>query len=591
MTASARAAFTKSTRSLPKLMMVLMIVISIINPPMPSQAQSTESGKPSLVVLVVADQFPYNFLARYRDKFQAGGLRLLMDQGAHYPSCNYKTATAQAAVGASIISTGAYPWATGVVGNTWYSRSKKGPTSATLDDSATMVGGNGPAGSSKGMAGTTIGDQMKLATNGRSKVFSVGVEQSSSLLLAGRLANNAFWLDNKTGSMVSSSKFGTTLSGWVKAFNDLRNAEKSLGKPWQRLLPENQYAASTKDDYPYERTLPGDGKVFPHVIQAGSQSANQDYYEPFAMTPFANQLVVDFAKEAVEKEFLGQHPDTDLLIIGLNAGEKLTQYYGPYSQETQDLVLRMDQSLANLFQFINEKVGSNKSLIVFTASHGSPAIPEFSKERGLDAGRIDPKVFSSFLDAKLDTQVAHEDWIEAFDPPNLYLNLDAIDRQKLRQPDVESLVGRVAHSVPGIGEVFTAWQLYTNQPPNSPLSDVVRKSYYFGRSGEVFVNPKPGFVFTSESSGTGFGSPFAYDTQVPLLLYGAGVKPGKYGQSVAPSDIAPTICAILGIESPSNSEGSPLADAMSQTSFQAIPKPVVQPVSEDDGQNKKKRRY
>lgn len=571
--------------------MIFVFIISIICPPMPSQAQSTDTGKPALVVLVVADQFPYNFLARYRDKFQAGGLRLLMDQGAHYPSCNFKTATTQAAVGASVISTGAYPWATGVVGNTWYSRNKKGSTSATLDDSATMVGGNGVAGSSKGMAGTTVGDQMKLATNGRSKVFAVGVDQSSSLLLAGRLANNAFWLDNKTGSMVSSSKFGSTLTGWVKAFNDQRYPEKSLGKPWQRLLPENQYAASTKDDYPYERMLPGDGKVFPHVVQAGSQSAGQDYYEPFAMTPFANQLVLDFAKEAVDKEFLGQHPDTDLLIIGMNAGEKLTQYYGPYSQETQDLVLRMDQGLATLFQYINDKVGHGRATIIFTASHGSPAIPEFSKERGLDSGRIDPKVFSSFLDAKLDTQVGHEDWIEAFDPPNLYLNLDAIDRQKLRQPDVESLVGRVAHSVPGIGEVFTAWQLYTNQPPNSPFSDLVRRSYYFGRSGEVFVNPKPGFVFTGESTGTGYGSPFAYDTQVPLLLYGAGIKPGKYGQSVAPSDIAATICAILGIESPSNSEGTPLADALSQTSIQSTPKPVAQPVVEDDAANKKKRRF
>ncbi len=564
-------------------------MISIICPPMPSQAQSTESGKPSLVVLVVADQFPYNFLARYKDKFQAGGLRLLMDQGANYPSCNFKSATTQAAVGASIISTGAYPWNTGVVGNTWYSRNKKTQTSATIDDSAEMVGGNGTAGSSKGMAGTTLGDQMKLATNGRSKVFSIGVDQSSSLLLAGRLANNAYWFDSKTGSMVTSSKFGRTLTGWVKAFNDQRYAEKSLGKPWQRLLPENQYAASTKDDYPYERMLPGDGKVFPHVVQAGSQSANQDYYEPFAMTPFSNQLVLDFAKEAVEKEFLGQHPDTDLLIIGLNAGEKLTQYYGPYSQETQDLVLRMDQNLATLFQYLNEKVGHNKTLIVFTASHGSPSIPEFSKERGLDSGRIDPKVFTTFLDAKLDAQIGQDNWIEAFDPPNLYLNLDAIDKQKLRQPDVESLVGRVAHSVPGIGEVFTAWQLYTNQPPNSPLSDAVRRSYYFGRSGEIFVNPKPGYVFTSESTGTGYGSPFAYDTQVPLLLYGAGIKQGRYGQNASPSDIAPTICAILGIEAPSASEGSPLADAMAQPSASYPSKPVVQPVTEEDP-NKKKRR-
>lgn len=558
---------------------------------MPGLAQSSDSSKLGLVVLVVADQFPYNFLARYKDKMQAGGLRLLMDQGAHYPSCAYKCATTHSAVGSSVIATGAYPWSTGVVGNTWYSRGKKGPTSATVDDSAEMVGATGSAGSAKGVSGTTIGDQMKLATNGRSKVFAIGVEQAPSLLLAGRLANSAFWFDNKTGNMVTSSKYGRTLTGWVKAFNDLHHADKSLGKPWQRLLPENQYAASTKDDYPYERTLPGDGKIFPHVIQAGSQSAGQDYYEHFAMSPFANQLVIDFAREAVEKEFLGQHPDPDLLILSLNAGEKLTQFFGPYSQETQDLVLRMDQSLAALFQYIKDKVGFGKTLIVFTASHGSPAIPEFSKERGLDAGRIDPKVFTSFLDAKLDQQVGQEDWIEAFDPPNLYLNLDAIDRQKLRQPDVESVVARVAHSVPGIGDVFTAWQLYTNQPPNSPLADAVRKSYYFGRSGEVFVTPKSGYVFTGESTGTGYGSPFSYDTQVPLLLFGAGVKPGKYGANVSPCDVAPTIAAFLGIEAPSDSEGSPLADSIAQANTASwAPKAEVKPVTEDDDKGKKKRR-
>jgi len=553
-------------------------------------AQSAEGGKPSLVVLVVADQFPYSFLSRYRDKFQAGGLRLLMEQGAHYPSCTYKCSTTHAGVGATVISTGAYPWNTGVVGNTWYSRSKKGPTSATIDDSAELIGANGTAGSPKGVSGTAIGDQMKLATNGRSKVFAIGVDQSSALLLTGRLANNAFWIDPKTGNMVSSSKYGRTPSGWVKAFNDQHYADKFLGKPWQRLLPENQYGASTKDDYPYERAFPSDGKVFPHVVQPGSQSAGQNYYDHFVMTPFANQMAIDFAREAVEKEFLGQHPDPDLLILSLSAGEKLTQSFGPYSQETEDLVLRMDQNLASLFQFINEKVGFNKATIIFTASHGSPSIPEFSKERGLDSGRIDPKVFTSFLDSKLDSQVGQEDWIEAFDPPNLYLNLDAIDKQKLRQPDVESLVARVAHSVPGIGECFTAWQLYTNQPPNSPMSDMVRRSYFFGRSGEVYVTPKSGYVFTSESTGTGYGSPFTYDTQVPLLLYGAGVRPGRYGASVSPSDIAATISAMLGIEAPSDSEGSPLAEAMAQPSSQAAPKVDIKPVTEEDDKNKRKRR-
>lgn len=588
MTAIARSFFRSGSRFLPRLILSLICLFTLTANQCPSYAQS-EPGKPSLVVLIVADQFPYNFLARYKDKFQAGGLRLLMDQGAHYPNCKYDSATTHSNCGASIIATGAHPWHTGVVGNTWYSRGKRASSSATADDSAQMVGANGTAGSNK-VSGTSIGDQLKLASNGRSKVFSIAGDQSVSLLLGGRLANSVFWLDSKSGNMVSSSKYGGTLTGWVKAFNDLHYPDKYLGKPWQRVMNENQYGASTRDDYPYERTMTGDGKVFPHVIQAGSQSAGQDYYENFVMTPFADQMVIDFAKEAMEKEFLGQHADADLLILGLSAGEKLTQYFGPYSQETEDLVLRMDQNLASLFQLIDSKVGMNKCMIVFTSSHGSPAIPEFSKERGLDSGRIDPKVFTTFLDAKLDSSIGHDDWIEAFDPPNLYLNLDAVDKQKLRQPDVESLVSRVAHSIPGIGEVFTAWQFYTNQPPNSPLSDKVRKSYFFGRSGELYVAPKPGWVFISESTGTGFGSPYTYDSQVPLLLFGAGIKAGRYGADVSPADVAPTIAACLGIEAPSVSEGTPLVDAMQQT-FAQSPKPTTQPVPEEDpNKDKKKRR-
>ncbi len=551
-------------------------------------AQSGDSGRPSLVVLIVADQFPYNFLARYKDRFQAGGLRMLMEQGAQYPSCTYDHATTHAATGAVAIANGAYPWNTGVVGNSWYTRGKKTTTSAIADDSSELVGASGSAGSNKA-AGTTIGDQLKLATNGRSKVFSIALDQSSSLLLGGRLANNAFWLDSKSGNMVTSSKYSKALPAWASAFNDQHYAEKYMGKPWQRLLPENQYAASTKDDYPYERTAVGDGKIFPHVIQAGAQG--QDYCEQFSMTPFANQMVIDFAREAVDKEFLGQHPDTDLLIVGLNAGEKLTQAFGPYSQETEDLVLRMDQNLASLFQMLNEKVGFNKTMIVFTASHGCPLIPEFAKERGMDGGRIDPKVFTTFLDSKLDSTLGHEDWIEAFEPPNLYLNLDAIDRQKLRQPDVEALVSRVAHSVPGIGEVFTAWQLYTNQPPNSPQSSKVRRSYYFGRSGELFVSPKSGYVFLGESTGTGYGSPFSYDSQVPLLLFGNGIKGGKHGADVSPSDIAATIAALIGIEAPSLSEGTPLSEVVSgQGLSQSTPRPDPKPDADEDDKTKRKRR-
>ncbi len=490
----------------------------------------------------------------------------MMDRGASFTHCQFENASTQTAVGHSIIATGAYPWATGIVGDDWYDRRKSKTISAVSDDTMKIIGANGTGSSSHFMQGTTIGDQMKLASNGRSKVIAISLQDRSSLLLAGRLANSAYWWDIHTGSFVTSSQYGTELSSWAQAFNDQHYADKYLGKPWQRLLPETQYTASTRDDYPSEKSLAGDGKQFPHVITGGANAPGEAYYNTFAMTPWSNQMLCDFAKDAIDKESLGLHTDPDLLAVSFSAGELLGGSFGPYSQEIEDLTLRFDQSLSGLIQHLEQKVGLDNCLIVFTSDHGVSPIPEFLKERGMDSSRIDIKNFKTLLDSSLDARLGPEDWIESFEPPNLYLNLNAIDKQKYRQPDVEALSAKMAHSIPGVGEVYTAAQFFTNQVPSGPLMNAVRKSYYWGRSGELFVMPRPGHIFMSESTGTTTGSPYNYDTQVPLIISGGNVQNGRFGQNSSPADIAPTIANILGIEQPSLSEGRVLSEAMSTSS-------------------------
>ncbi len=559
-----RSSRTSHKKSKQRILALVICAAALIMPVIPTQAQS--SSRPKLVVLLVADQFSYNYLSRYSDKFTSGGIKLLMDRGASFTHCQYENASTQTAVGHSIIASGAYPWATGIVGDDWYDRRKSKAISAVSDDTMKIVGANGTGSSSHFMQGTTIGDQMKLASNGRSKVIAVSLQDRASLLLAGRLANSAYWWDSHTGSFVTSSQYGTELSSWAQAFNDQHYADKYLGKPWQRLLPETQYTASTRDDYPYEKSLAGDGKQFPHVITGGANAPGEAYYNTFAMTPWSNQMLCDFAKDAIDKESLGLHTDPDLLAVSFSAGELLGGSFGPYSQEIEDLTLRLDQSLSGLIQHLEQKVGLDNCLIVFTSDHGVSPIPEFLKERGLDSSRIDIKNFKTLLDASLDARLGPEDWIESFEPPNLYLNLNAIDKQKYRQPDVEALSAKMAHSIPGVGEVYTAAQFFTNQVPSGPLMNAVRKSYYWGRSGELFVMPRPGHIFMSESTGTTTGSPYNYDTQVPLIISGGNVQNGRFGQSSSPADIAPTIANILGIEQPSLSEGRVLSEAMSTSS-------------------------
>ncbi|HMW89966.1 MAG TPA: alkaline phosphatase family protein [Candidatus Obscuribacter sp.] len=529
----------------------------------PQVGFSATPTKPKLVVMLVADKMPYGSLLRYQDKMGNGGLKFLTEAGANFVNCTYSQAATFSACGNATIATGAGPWANGIIADQWYDRRKGKAISCVFDENTQMTGANAPAGSSKLLKGTTIGDEFKLATNGRAKVISLAVSDSQAMLLGGRLANIALWFDVKTGNFVTSSQYSRDLPNWVKAYNDTRPAERYTAKPWLRLLPETQYGVSTRDDYTHERPLVGDGKAFPHVIN--TPVPGEGAYSTLAVTPMANQMVFDLAREAVEKESLGNHTDTDLLVVGLSAGDKLISYFGPASQEAQDLVLRMDQGLSGLLSYLDQKVGLGNCLIAFTASSGAQQIPEFSKERGLDGGRIDAKTFKTFLDTSLDNRLGADDWIESFEPPYVHLNFAAIDKNKYRQPDVEALCAKVAHSVPGIAEVITTAQLYSNQVPSGPYGEGVRRSYFWERSGELYVVPKPGFIFSSESNGTASGSPYSADAQVPMVLYGFGIQGGRYGQAVTPADLAPTIAALTGTQAPSLCDGKPLAPALAQT--------------------------
>lgn len=552
------------------LTMALMLFICLAQSFGPSidpafgQSSSGPSSQPKLVLEIVSDQMSFDYLYRYKEKLSAGGFRYLIEHGANFVNCRYRQAATQTAVGHSVIATGAYPWSTGIVGNQWLDRRRGKEVHACGEDGLTLVGGTGPAGGTKNLLGSTIGDELRLATNGRAKVFSLSLKDCAALLLAGRLASGAYWFDTKSGAFVSSSQYGHELPAWVKTFNEKRYADSYFGKSWERLLAESQYVASVKDDYPYEKSMIGGGRQFPHVINGGVGGPGESFYQAFQMTPFANQMLCDLAKDAIDVERLGQHTDPDMLAISFSAQDFVGHAFGPYSQEMEDLVLRLDKTLAELFQYVDRKVGLDKCLIVVSADHGVCPIPEFLKEKGMEAGRIDPKAFQTLVNATLVSRLGQDDWIEAFMPPNLYLNLDAIDRKKRFQPDVEALTAKIAHSVAGVGEVYTAAQFYSNQLPAGPHAEAVKSNYFWGRSGELMVLAKPNYVFTSESSGTGHGSPYSYDSQVPLIFSGPGIGCGTFSRSATPADIAPTIAAILQINQPSLVEGRVLFEAMAQ---------------------------
>lgn len=537
-------------------------------------AQATIPMQPKLVLLLVIDQFNFDYLNRYYERFGASGFKYLMENGANFVNCHYRQATTVTAVGHSVIASGAHPWATGVVGNDWYSKRKEKEVLAVDDDTVQLVGGNGPGASCRTMAGSTIGDEMRLATNGRSKVITCSLKDRAALFLAGRMANAAFWFDTRNGHMVSSSQFGGTLPGWAAAFNDRRYADQLFGKPWQRLYSENMYNASTKDDYTYERALPGDGRSFPHQITGGASAPSEPFYTTFQMTPSANAMLADFAKEAIDKEGLGTHESPDLLGVSFSATDFLGHSFGPNSQEMEDMMLRLDQTLGSLFQFVDQKVGLDKTLIVLSSDHGVCPIPEFLRDKGLDAGRIDPKAMKQLLESALDQKLGPDDWISSFQPPNLYFNRGTIAKQKVRKQDVEDIAAQAAEAVGGVGDVYTAFQFYMNQMPPSANIDAVKRSYFQSRSGDLYITAKPGHIFSSESNGTSHGSPYRYDAQVPLMMMGPGVRAGRYAQDCSPADIAPSLAALLHINTPSLCEGRALHEAIAPMYGPSRPLPL-----------------
>jgi predicted AlkP superfamily pyrophosphatase or phosphodiesterase len=387
--------------------------------------------------------------------------------------------------------------------------------------------------------------------------------------MAGKLGNGAYWYDTRSGNFVSSSQFGSTLPGWVRAFNDQHFVDRFFGKAWQRLQPEPNYVAATRDDYSFEGSLPGDGKQFPHILNGGVSAPAEPFYASFEATPFANDLLGDLARNAIDLESLGQRQDTDVLSISFSATDLIGHTFGPYSQESQDAMLRLDQTIARLLQYINEKIRLENCLVVVTGDHGASPIPEFLKERGqaagLDAGRIDPKAFKTLLNTAMSSRLGNGDWIASFAPPNLYLNFAEIDKQKYRQPEVEALAAKLSRSIPGVADAYTAAQFYSNQLPSGPNADLVRRSYYPGRSGELYVMVKPNYIWSGQAVGSSHGSAYAYDTQVPLILAGPGVTPGRFGTDCSPADIAPTICALLNMQMPPLVEGRILQEALSSS--------------------------
>jgi predicted AlkP superfamily pyrophosphatase or phosphodiesterase len=549
------------------------------------RTQPSVQKRPRLVLLIAVDQFRYDYLERFGDLFGPNGFRRLLRDGASWTQSNYDHMPTYTAPGHATMMTGAYPAESGIIGNEWLDRDSGFRITSVSDASTKLLGDNPNANGSSPhrLMGSTVGDELRLASNGRSKVIGISVKDRSAILPAGRNANAAYWFSTATGHIVSSTYYFKELPAWVAAFNKDKPADKYFGAKWERLLQEDEYVKRAGPDTPSWETVgsaSGDTNAFPHTITGGATSPGRAFYNHLDHSPFANDLVLAFAQQALVNEQLGQDDDTDVLTVSFSANDYVGHRYGPYSHEAMDVTLRTDRQVAALLDFVNARVGLANTIVAFTADHGVSPIPEQAATLGLGGARIKTaglfaairKAISARYNPQGKSPDPSADYLLRYNEAgamreylinsNIYFNYDALRRDSVNIEEFSQVVVAAALTVPGIARGFSRTQLLRGGTSiTDPIERRVLHGFFPARSGDVVLVPEP-FKYLGDTITATHGSAYSYDTHVPMMIMGPGVKAGQYFEAASPADIAPTLAALLRITAPANSTGRVLIEAL-----------------------------
>jgi predicted AlkP superfamily pyrophosphatase or phosphodiesterase len=528
----------------------LLISISI-------QAQQSVM-RPKLVVGIVIDQMRWDYLYRYYERYDSnGGFKRMLNQGFTCENTLIPYAPTVTACGHSSIYTGSVPAISGITGNIWWDREEMRAVYCVEDKSVNTVGSSTALGkmSPKNMLVTSICDELRLATNFRSKVVGVALKDRGSILPAGHSANAAYWYDNSVGSWITSSYYMNELPKWVSDFNGQKLVDKYYQQGWNLLYPANTYIQSTEDEKNYEAKP--FGAKFPYDLKSFT---GKDYGK-IATTPMGNTLTAEFAKAAVMAEQLGADNITDFLAVSFSSPDYIGHTFGPNSVEAEDGFLRLDKELGSLLDFLDKKVGKNQYTVFLSADHGVAHTPEFSQENKLPGGRVFMADVTKQLNTKLNAKYNVNNIIVSNDNYQLHLNHPALDSAKIDEEEVIEWTVKTLSTDPGIARVFAMKDL-NEIPLNGTIRKMLNNGYYPRRNGEIQIILQPGYIDAYSAAGTTHGLWNPYDAHIPLLWYGWGIKQGKTNREIYMTDIAATIAAMLHIQMPSGSVGNVIQEVM-----------------------------
>ncbi|MDR3762676.1 MAG: alkaline phosphatase family protein [Acidobacteriota bacterium] len=536
---------------------------------------SAYNAQPKLVVIVVVDQLRGDLLERYHDDFPEGGIRLLMDRGAWFTTCYYNYAATKTAPGHSTIGTGTYSLGHGIFANEWWDPNERRIVTSVEDEGTRPLGlpagveGEKWSASPHNLQTDTIGDELKLATAGRSRVYGISLKDRAAILPVGFSADAAFFLDPQSGAFVTSSYYMPQAPEWLVKFNE----------------------SGAKDKYLNRELKDADGNLWRSTApRLNAKGKPASYYDLVGPTPWGNDYLADLAKTLIENEKLGQGPSTDLLSVSFSSTDILGHKVGPDAPEDKNMLLAFDRTLAGFFSYLDEKVGRGNWAVAFTADHGVAPMADYANKLRIPAFNFSPEDLQHQLNVMLRAKYAKQlppatakptpnadgdidpdlpnKFVVYIDYPTVHLDRDAFAKVKVSEAEAEKTVGEFMLKL-GFRSYSTKVQMAAGDVPNSIFRQQTLNAYS-PLGGWYVTGLYPPFQI-GYGSGTGHALPYSYDAHVPLAFYGAAFRPGIYRESVEPVDLAVTLSSLLRINKPASAVGRVLHEA-----FQDNPAPAPQ---------------
>ncbi|MFG6412447.1 alkaline phosphatase family protein [Roseateles sp. DC23W] len=515
--------------------------------------------RPKLLVLMVIDGLPMRQVTGYRDQLAPDGFARFLDRGRWFANAHYGHGHTVTAAGHAVMLTGAYPQRTGIISNEWRDPATGDPVYNTgdnaytyLDNPTAPLAGTSP----RNLKVETLGDVLRTRSP-QSKVIGISGKDRGAILPAGHLGQ-AYMYMTETGRFTSSSYYMQTLPAWVTAFNATKPADAFFQKAWAPVLPETAYARSVPDGQAWQ-VASGNGNRLPAIVGDKMEAPGPRFYSNLLASPFGDELTLSFARAAVTNEKLGQRGVQDLLSVSLSSHDYINHAYGPESRLSHDHMLHLDRHLQAFFQFLDQTVGAGNYVLALTADHGFTDTPEWAASQGRDAGRFNNAPALAAVNGALAARFGVDQLARGFSASGLLLNDKLAAERGLDFAAVQAVARDELLKLPGVSTVFTREQLLGSET-STPYLEGMRKSFDPTRAAQLQILLKPHWIFSYRPGGSTHGSPYAYDTQVPLLFWGPSyVGRGEVEARAEVADLAPTLAAIAGLPAPAQAQGHDLS--------------------------------